>query len=229
MPVTLVVQSGKHKGTKLVLSKPELIIGRDESCGLRLTAGGVSREHCRLTLESGGCFVSDMGSQNGTIVNGATIEGKVKLQLGDRLVVGPMEFAVAGVPSAADTADPARPPASDKAPAKAPAAGNSRQKPKSVASDDEIASWLSEGLGQDLGSSDSTIVMRAMPGAADSDSSSELSPVAQASAPSGGVMPESLDDDGESESSGRKFPSLAAEAADIIRRHFEMTGQQPPG
>lgn len=235
MAVTLVVQTGKHKGTKLVLSKPELIVGRDETCGLRLTSGGVSREHCKLRHDNGKCFVSDMGSQNGTIVNGDVIEAEVELKAGDRLEIGPMIFVMAEK-SAAKTAEqtaeqtaektvektvekqkPAKQKAKTKAKPSSSAARKSR--PKDVTSDDEIAGWLSEGLGDELGSADSTIVMRAMP-------SDDLAAAENASS---GMIPDLPNDDSQlaMEPTQKKFASLAEEAQDIIRRHYEKTGETP--
>ena len=215
MAVTLVVQTGKHKGTKLVLSKPELIVGRDETCGLRLTSGGVSREHCKLRHDDGKCFVSDMGSQNGTIVNGNVIEGEVELKAGDRLEIGPMVFVMAAQSVEETKAAKTKP----RQKSKPSSASAKKLRSKKVTSDDEIASWLTEGLGDELGAADSTIVMRAMP----------AEDLAAAENASSGMIPDLPDEDSQlaMEAAHKKFASLAEEAQDIIRRHYEKTGETP--
>jgi len=64
------------------------IIGRDLGCAVALAAHGVSRQHARLHLASGTAKLADLGSKNGTWVNGSRIESPVVLQHGDRLGIG---------------------------------------------------------------------------------------------------------------------------------------------
>ena len=66
----------------------EVIIGRSPSCTISLEDAKVSRRHVRLALESGEARVSDLGSRNGTVVNGEKIEAEMVLLPGDRLQVG---------------------------------------------------------------------------------------------------------------------------------------------
>ncbi|HLJ10697.1 MAG TPA: FHA domain-containing protein [Planctomycetaceae bacterium] len=129
---SLIVQTGKHKGKKIVLPDKEVIIGRDETSFIRMTSTDVSRQHCSLTPTAKGLLVRDLGSQNGTIVNRVRIEVETLLQPGDLLQIGPIQFELAG----------ARP---------AKAAG---------AIDDDIFGWLSEGdtATEIPNSSDTTIV-----------------------------------------------------------------------
>ena len=58
-------------GRRISISEGSLIIGRDTSCGIRLPTNtrGVSRQHCRLTLENGVVSLTDIGSSYGTFVN----------------------------------------------------------------------------------------------------------------------------------------------------------------
>ncbi len=66
-----------------------LVIGRGAETQIRLDHDGVSREHCRLDRNSQGQVrVTDLGSTNGTLVNGERVESAV-LQDGDRVGVGP--------------------------------------------------------------------------------------------------------------------------------------------
>ena len=93
---SLIVQTGKHKGKKIVLPEREVIIGRDEVSFIRMTSSDVSRQHCSLTPTGKGLLVRDLGSQNGTIVNNVRIESETLLQPGDLLQVGPIQFELAG-------------------------------------------------------------------------------------------------------------------------------------
>jgi len=65
----------------------EVICGRDPQ-GLGLRDTRASRQHCRVWRVSGGYRVEDMGSTNGTTVNGDVIEGMMPLREGDRIGVG---------------------------------------------------------------------------------------------------------------------------------------------
>src|SRR5262245_38674269 len=93
---SLIVQTGKHKGKKIVLPDKEVIIGREETCFIRMTSTDVSRHHCSLTPTDKGLLVRDLGSQNGTIVNNVRVEIETLLQPGDILRIGPIQFELAG-------------------------------------------------------------------------------------------------------------------------------------
>jgi len=60
-------------GDPIPLTKPELIIGRRPSCDIRLDFENISGKHCGLRLINGVWMVRDMGSTNGTTVNGSRI------------------------------------------------------------------------------------------------------------------------------------------------------------
>lgn len=80
----------------LTLPDGEVLVGRDESCRIRLGSSDVSRKHCRLTASAEGVVAEDLGSRNGTYVNDLRIDGPVTLQPGDILRVGPLVFEVPG-------------------------------------------------------------------------------------------------------------------------------------
>jgi diguanylate cyclase (GGDEF)-like protein len=85
----LVILSGANVGTIVPLDVPEIVFGRDPGCDVRLTDEGVSRRHARaLLLPDGACAVEDLGSTNGTSVNGEPIDGRRELQDGDRILIG---------------------------------------------------------------------------------------------------------------------------------------------
>jgi ABC transport system ATP-binding/permease protein len=68
-------------------------IGRAARADFIVDAALVSRLHCRITFDSGGLGVEDLGSTNGTWVNGRKI-ARAPLLAGDTLKVGRVEFAV---------------------------------------------------------------------------------------------------------------------------------------
>ncbi len=60
-------------GDPIPLLKDRLIIGRRESCDIVLKFTNVSGQHCRMTVEHGYWFVRDLGSRNGTKVDGRPV------------------------------------------------------------------------------------------------------------------------------------------------------------
>lgn len=71
----------------------EFTIGRHPSCDVVLPGAAVSRRHARLVYRDGSWIIQDLGSTNGTLVNGAPV-GRCKLQPGDRLVIGDEQLLV---------------------------------------------------------------------------------------------------------------------------------------
>jgi len=94
MDVKLVVVGGKHAGTEINVPGPKFFIGRAEDCHLRPQSEQISRHHAAILLESGFVVVRDLGSRNGTHVNGNLISGDQELKNGDRVKLGPLEFKV---------------------------------------------------------------------------------------------------------------------------------------
>jgi len=60
-------------GDPIPLSKPEMVVGRRPSCDIRLDYENISGKHCLLRLINGVWNVKDLGSTNGTTVNGARL------------------------------------------------------------------------------------------------------------------------------------------------------------
>ncbi len=95
------------------------IVGRRKDCTLRIGTADVSRRHCELIVAGKSLKVRDLGSSNGTFVNGKRI-AESPLRAGDKLSVGPVVFTVQidGLPKAIS------PPRGEEAsPATAAAAG----------------------------------------------------------------------------------------------------------
>jgi predicted component of type VI protein secretion system len=93
MNVRLVVeQGGKHR--RLNLQAPEAVVGRSRGNAVRIPSAEVSRRHCRLVLEDGLVNLEDLGSVNGTYLNGRRINKVEVVRPGDSLEVGPVKFVV---------------------------------------------------------------------------------------------------------------------------------------
>jgi pSer/pThr/pTyr-binding forkhead associated (FHA) protein len=84
----LVMRAGPNPGKAFTLSKNEVVIGRDVSADVVINAAEVSRRHTRLYLEAGGYIVEDLGSTNGTFVNGQRLTTPLPLRSGDVIMLG---------------------------------------------------------------------------------------------------------------------------------------------
>lgn len=89
------VTSGKQSGHVIALVTNRFLIGREEDCHLRPNSDLVSRHHCVFKLDDYALRVRDLGSTNGTFVNGERLRGEVMLNTGDHVSVGKLEFEVA--------------------------------------------------------------------------------------------------------------------------------------
>ncbi len=83
----LVVQEGQLAGKRWPLNKREFVIGRGEDCDIVLPDRQVSRHHFRVVRDDDGYNVEDLGSKNGTYINGTAVRGSVQLQDGDEIQV----------------------------------------------------------------------------------------------------------------------------------------------
>jgi hypothetical protein len=73
-----------------------LRIGRDHGCGLRLADDCVSRLHAELRVADGAWLLRDLGSMNGTWVNGIRVVGEVPVRPGDTVRFGVSGYRLAG-------------------------------------------------------------------------------------------------------------------------------------
>ena len=95
MKLSLVVLTpGKTLGKVIPISQPQFLIGRDAQCQMRPASPLISKRHCALIQRDGQVFVRDFDSTNGTFVNGEQVKGEIEVHEGDKLKVGPLEFAV---------------------------------------------------------------------------------------------------------------------------------------
>src|SRR3954470_1329978 len=91
MGFQLVIAEGKEAGREFVFDQLSVLIGRTSECDVVLYDPGVSRKHCRIFSEGEEYFVEDMGSSNGTKVNGSIVKKK-QLNDGDAISLGPVVF-----------------------------------------------------------------------------------------------------------------------------------------
>jgi FHA domain len=116
----LVVRSGPLVGRRVEVGA-ELVLGR-EHADVTLDDEEVSRRHAVVRPVLGGLEVEDLGSLNGTWVNGARIERAARLAPGDELRVGGITLTVEPAPAQATRAAPAGDAARAAAGAPAPVA-----------------------------------------------------------------------------------------------------------
>ena len=80
--------SGKYQGGEYPLQDArDLVIGRSSDLDMVLIEDMVSRKHARISLQDGTINIADLGSTNGTFVNGEKIKA-AKLKEGDRILIG---------------------------------------------------------------------------------------------------------------------------------------------
>src|SRR5271165_3004080 len=94
MIVKLLVIQGRPSGKSLIFPSGDYFFGRGPECHVRPESDWVSRQHCLLRVDSNGVFVRDLGSRNGTLVNGSLVLTERSLSHGDHLQVGPLVFEV---------------------------------------------------------------------------------------------------------------------------------------
>jgi len=129
--VTLTIHGGALDGKQFTIRQPaKCVIGRAEDCLIQLPSNWefqlVSRHHCELHIEPSGVRVCDLGSRNGTYINGKLVGHRPRtesvesaaprvsafydLHDGDQLWVGPVlfEVKVAGAVTVPKEAVPAK-------------------------------------------------------------------------------------------------------------------------
>lgn len=79
---------GPSPGSVHKLGQGELVLGRDEDLAYRIDDVAVSGRHARLYSQDGNFFIEDLGSTNGTFVEGRRLTAKRRLQEGDRVQLG---------------------------------------------------------------------------------------------------------------------------------------------
>ncbi len=78
----------------LPLEEGAYIMGRSRSADVFVDDHSASRKHARITVSSDETRVEDLGSKNGTLVNGERLSGSRRLQVGDRITIGSQQFTL---------------------------------------------------------------------------------------------------------------------------------------
>src|SRR5205823_2551684 len=97
MDFQLLVVRGRSASEALKLIEGVTTVGRHDDCQIRIKSSQVSRRHCELFEKKGMLLVKDLGSANGTFVNGKKVEGQRVLEAGDELTIGQIKLRVAKI------------------------------------------------------------------------------------------------------------------------------------
>ena len=91
----IVVEHGPKelRGIQIAVHGP-VIVGRNPGCDIVIGAGYVSGRHARFSLMGQNLFVEDLGSRNGTTVNGQPIADPVALRANDVVTIGDVSIRV---------------------------------------------------------------------------------------------------------------------------------------
>ena len=95
----LIVVSGPHEGHMFALDDKEHVIGRGDDCAIQLVDEKASRNHCKISRQSGDTLdgsgiqankwvLEDLGSSNGTTVNGQSVSSPIALEEGLMIGIG---------------------------------------------------------------------------------------------------------------------------------------------
>jgi pSer/pThr/pTyr-binding forkhead associated (FHA) protein len=87
------VLSGFYEGLELCLDRERLVIGRGRQADLALAEATISRAHAAVGFDGSSFYVEDLGSTNGTMVNGARISRQA-LKNQDEIQMGKLRIGV---------------------------------------------------------------------------------------------------------------------------------------
>jgi pSer/pThr/pTyr-binding forkhead associated (FHA) protein len=104
----LIIEDDEGRKTVVPFVREEITIGRQEGNTIRLTERNVSRRHARLLRQNGHVVVEDLGSSNGTRINGERISGQSAIKDGDLIQIGDYDLALQSEAAAAAAAARAR-------------------------------------------------------------------------------------------------------------------------
>jgi DNA-binding winged helix-turn-helix (wHTH) protein len=93
----------RHGRYEVALLEGENIIGRDPEAVVTVTSDRASRRHARIVIGDGHAVLEDLGSKNGTLLNGQPLDSSVPLHDGDEILIGRQAFVYCAAPSADTT------------------------------------------------------------------------------------------------------------------------------
>jgi phosphoserine phosphatase RsbU/P len=91
---SLVILQGPKPGQRFSLTGPCIAIGRQPDAHVYLDSLAVSRQHAQILCDDGAYFVEDVGSSNGTWLNGNRVTRRAPLTAQDQLQIGPYVFGL---------------------------------------------------------------------------------------------------------------------------------------
>jgi pSer/pThr/pTyr-binding forkhead associated (FHA) protein len=94
MQFRMKVVKGKPQGHCLAFPVGEFMFGRGPECDVRPNSDLVSRQHCLVQVSDLHAVIRDLGSRNGTLVNGQLVVGERELVHGDTVQIGPLVLEV---------------------------------------------------------------------------------------------------------------------------------------
>jgi pSer/pThr/pTyr-binding forkhead associated (FHA) protein len=94
MSIKMKVVQGKPHGSYLDFPEGEFVVGRGPECHVRPNSELISRQHCLLVIRGRAVCVRDLGSTNGTLVNGTLVVEERVLGHGDTLQLGALVLEV---------------------------------------------------------------------------------------------------------------------------------------
>lgn len=83
----LIMREGELAGQQWTISADEFVVGRGGECDLVLPERQVSRQHIKILRENGRFILQDLGSKNGTHLNGRQVTGRAIIQDGDEIQI----------------------------------------------------------------------------------------------------------------------------------------------
>ena len=89
-------------GQSFPLSAGEYVIGRDPSAAIWIESSAVSRRHAKIVASASSVTIEDLGSRNGTFLNGRRLDARAPLASGDEVGIGPDRLVVL-TPTAVDS------------------------------------------------------------------------------------------------------------------------------
>jgi pSer/pThr/pTyr-binding forkhead associated (FHA) protein len=199
MDVILKVLEGAKTGAKIAVKKEAFLIGRSPECHLCSGSSAISRRHCVIRRRDGQVTVEDLGSRNGTLVNGVKSSGETPLKSGDELIIGPLKFMVTislGVNN--DKAAPVK--------SLAEAAERTAASSSSVIHEDDISRWLLGKESESASFSETKTIRMDDTGALQMHLAAEAAAAAAAAADAESAPEESEADAKESAKGSGKFP-----------------------
>ena len=91
-PLRLCARGSDHPDAIIAVDEFPCVVGRHPGCDRRIPNRLISRRHCLFSLRDGRAWVKDLGSRNGTRLNGEALTKASPLAEGDRLDLGGLPF-----------------------------------------------------------------------------------------------------------------------------------------